>query len=331
MSQLIEHDDDREINIEVGSNGENSPIPMKLYQSLYHQITGRTEKIKKSYSNNLLMKFEDIEQLHYKISQICNVHDVIARNENITIFYEKDTKDTFTSFERFKRYNSNQTSATVNVVLKYNFSIKIPETQKPQEYTVTIKLINRIAAIRKIREEAPPFLPGHIFNSLAENIAEINVEYVDYVVARQFIEAFSEWIKGVQSEPKTKTINTLKRYSFIIPKAIPIILSVIFGYFAVSSIPDQEIININQALKYIAIYGIGIYLIVTISSTAGHIIENSIDTHQSISYIKLNKGDERLIEESNTGRALRITKFVIGCALTIMLGVASAMLEKIFL
>ena len=44
MSEIIEHDDSgngEDRVVEVGQS--NVPVPFKLYQDVYHQITGRTE------------------------------------------------------------------------------------------------------------------------------------------------------------------------------------------------------------------------------------------------------------------------------------------------
>ena len=66
MTELIEHTND-EINsdikiIKVGDRG--SQVSLKVYQDIYHQLTGRTEQITKRYSENLLLDMSQLEQLH---------------------------------------------------------------------------------------------------------------------------------------------------------------------------------------------------------------------------------------------------------------------------
>ena len=54
MSELIEHSDlgDERV-LRVGQSQER--VSIKVYQDIYHQITGRTEEIRKRYTDNILV------------------------------------------------------------------------------------------------------------------------------------------------------------------------------------------------------------------------------------------------------------------------------------
>jgi len=120
MGAVIEHPDNGDSNIEVIRVGDTeSRVPLKVYQDIYHQVTGRTEQVRKRYSDNLLVEFAELEQLHFKIQQLCDVHKIIACNETISVFHEKERKEQFTSFERFRAYNANAASPTLSPCLTY--------------------------------------------------------------------------------------------------------------------------------------------------------------------------------------------------------------------
>ena len=136
MSQIIEHSDTGNGNtVRVGE--AYTPVSLKVYQDIYHQVTGRTEQIRKRYNENLLLEFSEIEQLHHKVLQLCDVHRIVARNETVSVFHEKERKEQFTSFERFRAYNANTSSPTVSVVLKYNFSIIPAGIERPAALLAT--------------------------------------------------------------------------------------------------------------------------------------------------------------------------------------------------
>ena len=67
----------------------------------------------------------------------------------------------------------------------------------------------------------------------------------------------------------------------------------------------------------------------SIISATGEMIEEAIDTYPTMSYLKLNKGDERLIEDFQGRRNRAVLKFVGGAILTVVLGVLSSKIEKI--
>ena len=326
MSELIEHSDNGNGRGEVVSVGnEQSPISLKVYQDIYHQITGRTEQIRQRYADNILIDFSEIEQLHFKIMQLCDVHTVIANNELISVFHEKERKEQFTSFERFKAYNSNATKPTVNVVLRYNFSILLSDRKQPQEYIVTVRLTSRVAMLHTIEEEIPPFMRGRFLGLSTANTAEVSVEYADYVVARSFLEAFDEWIEGCNSKPKNKILDVAQEYSHLIPKCLQLLLVAVLLYFCIEQLPHSLSSQSPEEWgRFFIVFSAAFYFVNSISESAGRIIEKSIDNVQQISYLKINKGDEKLIDKFSDRNKSTLWKFAGGCLLTIVLGVVSS-------
>ncbi|WP_116644984.1 hypothetical protein [Salinivibrio sp. HTSP] len=331
MSEVIEHSDDSAQSVRVG-DGQNSPtIPIKVYQDIYHQITGRTEKIKKTSDENLLIGMQEIEQLHHKIIQLCDVHKIVARNETVSIFHDQDRSEQFTSFERFLAYNSNSASPTINLVLKYNFAIVVAGRKNPQEYVVTIKLASRVALIKKLKEDAPPFVPSHFFSAMAGDVAEVKVEYADYVVARGFVEAFEEWVKGCETDVEPKPIKVLKRYSFLFPKAFGPLVAASTLFYTLGYIEESQISALDAVYvtKLFSIVLVGLYILVTFAVFAGKLIESSIDRYMPTSYLNLNRGDSKLINGFKGGKKIRWAEFVSGSILTIILGIASSKLATL--
>lgn len=329
MGELIEHGDNSADVIRIGESEQSMPI--KLYQAVYHQITGRTEQIRKRYSENLLIEFGELEQLHHKIMQLCDVHRVVASNEIISVFHEKERKEQFTSFERFKSYNSNSSSPTLTVVLKYNFSIVPAGVDKPQEYVVSVRLMSRVATIKEFENEAPPFMRGRIMGIVSSNTAEVTVDYVDYVVARGFLEAFDEWIRGCRAIPKAGWLESLQGISHAFPRAGKTIAAFISILCALIAIPKFFIGDPNPEhwARFFVIFGGGFYLTVTLAGTVFRRLEQTIDSYFIVSYLKLNKGDEKLISDSENGRRKIIYKFIFNAIMALVLGVVATKLERL--
>ena len=329
MTKIIEHKDEGLPNIQVGDVQQPSIVPVKMYQDVYHQITGRTEQISKRYDDNLLIGVEEISQLHHKIMQLCDVHNVIAKNETITVFHEKERKEQFTSFKRFSMYNTSSVSPTVNVVLKYNFSIVVSGSQQPQEYTVTIRLASRLALLNELRK-APPFIPTLILEMMAGNIAEVKVEYADYVVARGFIEAFDEWVAGCHSNPENRLMKKMKRFSFILPKVAGPIVAISTLFFSLDTLSSERYLAVEPIglVKFAAVYITGLYLLVSFANLTARLIEDAIDRYMEVSYINLNKGDLKIIGKFSKRKKWMVAEFIGGCILTVVLGILSSKLAN---
>jgi hypothetical protein len=331
MGELVEHPDKGNGKVEVVNVGEgHSSVSLKTYQDIYHQVTGRTEQIRKRYSENLLIELGDIEQLNHKVRQLCDVHKVVAGNDTVTVFHAKERKEQFTSFERFRAYNANTASATVSLVLRYHFSIIPAGNSRPQEYVVNIRLTSKVAAIEQLQEEAPPFMRGRLFGFMVGPAAEVTVDYADYVIARGFLEAVDEWVKGCRKTSTNKIVGLLQAYSHYIPGTAQISAAAAVSYFAYQAVPNVVGDGTNPAAwaRFAIIFLGGSYIMVNLVRTFAELTERAIDSFPELSYVKLNRGDELLVESAQKSTPRAWIRLAVSAILTIALGVISSKLEK---
>jgi hypothetical protein len=333
MTEIIEHSNSGQGDggvVRVGDGDQQ--VSLKVYQDIYHQVTGRTEQIRKRQFDNLLLEYTDIEQLHHKVMQLCDVHRVVARNETISVFHDRERKEQFTSFTRFQAYNANATSPCVSVVLKYNFSLIPAGIEKPQEYVVLFRLTSRVALVDQLDDEAPPFLRGGAyFGYVHESTAEVTVDYVDYVIARGFLEAFDEWVKGCKSIPQNKLLNFGRRHSHWIPLAARLAIAALITWFCWQALAVLAQTNapIEQWARLGLLFVGGGFIFVSLISAAASFIERAIVGYPELSYIKLNRGDVKLIEAFSNRRNGAIWRFVVGSLVSIILGILSSKIEKL--
>jgi hypothetical protein len=329
VSELIEHDDSGDSRV-VRIGESQAPVSLKVYQDIYHQVTGRTEQIRKRYSDNLLLDLSELAQLHHKVTQLCDVHRVVARNESISVFHDKERKEQFTSFERFRAYNANTASPSVSVVMTYNFSIIPAGLQRPQEYVVTVRLTSRVAATKQMEADAPSFMQGRLYGFMTGNTAEVTIDYADYVVARGFLEAVDEWVSGCKCTPRSQALRFLRRHSHRIPEIARLIVAAMVVAFGLRAVPEFFGAATPPTVwaRFLIVYIGGAFILMSLAHTTAELIEEAIDTYPELSYLKLNKGDEKLIAEASSARPRVVTRFVLGCIGSVVLGIIAAKLEK---
>ena len=110
-------------------------ISLQAYQAAYNEITGKTEELSRDYSVAYQMGMSDLEQLNIKVEQLCEQYNLIEANYNVTVFHQEDTKDRFSSFERFKLYNSSNPSPVESVLIEYNLLIRLPNNRGRTTFT----------------------------------------------------------------------------------------------------------------------------------------------------------------------------------------------------
>lgn len=328
MNEIIDNGASEPAIVKVGDGQSN--LSIKTYQDVYHQITGRTEKISKRSKEHILVTIDDVTQLHHKMWQLCDVHNIVAKNEAITIFYDQERTEQYTSFERFQRYNANATSPCINLVLKYNFSIIPGGLQRPQEYVVTIRLTSRLGLIKQADEEdAPSFMRGFFFDR--ERTTEVSIEYADYVVARGFMEAFDEWLKGVKKSRRNPLVSFMAPRTHYITGGLKLLGAFSVSLFALQAIPElfSPATLPTEWARFFVIYMGGGYCLLNLLGLAGAIIENAIENYPTLSYVHLNRGDAHLIEEFRSQRRPVVWKFLWGSVFAIILGVIASRLDKL--
>lgn len=328
MSNIIEHDGDEPNIVKVGAD-HGQDLSLKIYQDIYHQITGKTEEIRKRYKDAIKIEKSDVQQLHHKMVQLFDIHNVVASNSAFTIFYEKERKEQYTSFEQFEAFKSNGTSPVVSIVLQYFLSIIPAKLEKPQEYKVTIRLSSRTVQLKTLREDAPAYIQA-LAGMITSETAEIRIQYADYIVARGFLEAFSEWIDACTKTPESKIIKFCQRYSHFIPPIGKIVIAALYGAFVYTAIDKVFTVDSDLILltKFLTLSGTIFVVAVFSSAPILRLIERSIDSFSYLSWIKINKGDENVIKKESSSQLKNGLIFIGSSMAVIALGVLSSQISE---
>jgi len=170
-----------------------------------------------------------------------------------------------------------------------------------------------------------------MFSFLGGSVAEITVEYADYVIARGFLEAFEEWVKGCKCTPKSALLASLRRVSHWTPTILQVVVASLVIFFSLRSIPGIFVSGADQAVtaRFAVVFAGGAYLLLKLAHIAGEFIEATIDSFPEISFLKLNKGDERLIEEAARAKPFALLRLALAASATVVLGVISSKLERL--
>jgi hypothetical protein len=315
----------------IGESSKSTQVSLQTLQGIYNELTGKSEEVGKSYSKPTQVKFSDIEQLNHKITQACEQYNVVAGNCSITVYYVDDTRDRFTSFDRFRLHNSGSTSPVESVLLKYHFLVLLPKTKQPQTYTVSIRLASRVAVAKRMESEFYG-TPPSIFRLMGNRTAVIEIQYVDYMVARNFLNLIDEWFKGIPTATESKSLYWLQARSHLIPRVARFATAVFVALLVVALLPTfiaqgaTDLLSFGRFLGYALL---GIYAAYTLSGWSATFIVTSLDHYTALSYLQLTKGDELEISKAERSNTFAIAKGIGGLVLTICVSVATKIVVNI--
>lgn len=292
----------------------------EFFCNIYERVNSSNDEIKKQYKNNLLIKFDEIKELHEKTFQTIRSLKPTSVGLKINISQNEGESENFESFEDFESHKVTSPKPTNSVYFVYNFSIFDKDSNVFETYKVKIRIISRVSMLAEFEKEAPSFMPPTVLASLATPTVIIAIEYADYIKARNFISMSDEWVKGCEESGGSKIIHSLKRYSHFLPKIGKNIIYILLAYYTINAIGQNDFDN-AQLGKLIIFYMTSFIVLGSLAAIFLSKLEQSIDSYMSVSYIDMNKGDKKLIRKYENRNRSSLFWSAIGLLGTIGIGV----------
>lgn len=208
----------------LDSQGQNhaitlSELPNSALQAIYHAVTGKTESMSRDLYENVVIRFHDVKNLVSQIIDQLKLHDNVC-DPTITIVtkYNNEKSVTHSSWERFENLQENQTDVTSEITVKIETVIKIPNTVSDQRITISLNIDSAMPIILEDKKKNyEKFDLGYlIFTRNLWRTVTYKIDFVDFLVAKNFSSIVDEWFKSL---PKQKDIKSWK----IILSKMPII------------------------------------------------------------------------------------------------------------
>ena len=330
MSNL-ENTGDEDINSFKGHSGDvavigenaKTEVSLQTIQGIYNELTGKSEEVSRFYNKPFQVELAEIEQLNLKLNQALEQYSIQSFNCTVTIFHIDDTKQQFSSFERFKLHNTGSTSPTESILLKYNFLVLLPKTRKVQTYTVSIRIASRVAVLKKMMSDfyGPP---PQIFRLLGNRTAVVEIQFVDYLLARNFLSLIDDWFKVLPKAKEILFLSILQKNSHQIPRLARFITTIVVSFILISLMPKfilPESVDLLIFGKFLALSTLVVYVAANLASFTGQYIESAIDNYNELSYLKLGSGDKTEIEDAKNTNRNSIIKSVLAFIFAIFISV----------
>lgn len=324
MTGAISRENDRMVHV-----GANSQVSMQVLQDIYNDITGKSEKLTQTVSANSKVEMEDLCQLNSKIRQMYEQYHIVSENCSVTIYHSNDSKERFSSFERFRMYDGSSLNPVENVSLEYSFLIILPKLDRPQPYKIELNITSRAGLAAKIRRE--PGMGSGFFHFISLKSAAYEIEYIDYTVARNFKAAIDQWFSALNTTKDNRLIKLSKKISDYFPLLFK---SLTAGCISTSIYFGADDWFQKHGEGGASVFTLGlfafscVYIGSSIAQKLGSLTENWTDRYQSLSYVKLNRGDEVAIQDFKSDERNKIIKIGLGVLLTIGLNVFSSWMYK---
>jgi hypothetical protein len=190
------------------------------------------------------------------LPQACRQYNVNATNSSITIFYSDNTKENFSSFEKFSLLSMAHASPIQNIVLSYKISIPNHSDGKPELYSININIYSRIVIQKKISDDLRSQMP-FVLVRVTDYTIVVEIKYADDNIAKALVSIITDWESVLPCAPKNSVMLNLQKFSHFIPRVSKILIT-IFAIITIIYITplyfDQVGKNVDSNLSALCIF-----------------------------------------------------------------------------
>lgn len=302
-------------------------VPAAVLQAWYHHLTKRTEEMFDYFTDRYIFSYEDIVNFGEKFSQTCAQFQIEAINSEVHVSFSDKTKQSFSSFDKFREIEKTKTASVLDCEIIFNFHIKVPQSPEFQPYKLQM-FLRKATPAKDVSDE------DEFFSSVPSNFPAPSVicriGFVDYVVARSFKQLIREWVATLEQFPKNNFLAAVYKYRKPIGFWIPT-LSVLAGFYGALSLVGL-IVSPND-LRTLAAWVAWFFFIIIASTLVGGFSEDALarqaDRYRRASYFKITSGDDKEIAAFRASRSGALVKTVAFCGVILVNIVANLIASAI--
>ncbi len=304
---------------------------VSLAQALYHHVTTKTERIVETFFDNYVISETDTYQICHILKQIAQRHHESEWSCVIDHALFRKSRTRHSSLERFKVSDKSQNDTTSEIVITYDFLTSNPyisssEEIRPERYKIVLRISQESYLAINSTETSQPAILRRLLHMPS---VTVEIQYVDYTIARAILAAVREWVDALERSSQSKIAKLFSRHEFTISETLPAILAacILIGAAGISPVlSDMTGRFLFSVLAVMALtYGLG-----TIVSES---LLNSIYNLHSPTLIKITRGDEKHIsqvQQKITKAKAVVSVIFIGIALSILVNISSSLIYHYF-
>ncbi len=340
----------RDKNIGINSNkGELEVSPeeksLALFRSMYYQINAKPDSMSKVFAQKIIVSREDIIDLNERVNKKIRMHyqddGYIA---TITVSLNNREVINFECWNEFLSYEWIESNCINSIILKWNFNIRMPQYEYPQNHVLMVKISNGLR---------PEEMLNLIFSGKIEDFEEIEtntfpvaarVDFIEPILGDELLNIVSEWIRGLKenNDKRNPFIILLRKYRKRVAQY--------FNYFALIMLIWLGVAIINKLVHdfntnkladftsdqflllfdWIVIICVFLFASLKILNNLAHKIYDTLTQYGQGFAFSITKGDKkrqdeiRLYDEKNAKSIL--LKFAFSLIFNITCGIIAALL-----
>ena len=334
---------DKNVNNELAATSEDRELA--VFKSFYYKINAKPDSLSKAFKRNIIVNFEDLVDLNDRIKEKLSMH---YQEEGYIATVTVDLKDTrvlnFKCWEEFINHNWREVSQIKAITMQWNFNIKIPGYENPQNHNLVVRLTNGLK---------PEEMLNLIFSGNIEDFDEVElnafpvvarVDFIQVVLGEELINIVGNWVDGLKknTDIKNPILMFLRKYRKRCAQYFEYVSIIMLFILALSCemwyvnnhianpIKELDILQINELFSCVAIGALGIYLAKKIFEIIASNIYDRLNMYGIVYIFNITRGDKKFQDDIATkdrtnGKNI-LLKFILSIIFNIACGIIAAII-----
>lgn len=318
---------------------------LNFFRTMYYQLNAKPDSMSKAFSRKVIITRDNIIELNKQVLEKIRLHyhddGFIA---TITANLSNKQVLNFNCWEEFVNYDWIVTQCINSIILKWNFNIRMPQYEYPQNHTLIVKLSNGLG---------PGELLSIIFSGKIEDIDEIEtnafpviarVDFIEPILGEELLNIVSKWVDGLKhtksksnvfilfmQKYRKRTAQYFNYFSFIMVAILGgIVINNLVQSFNVVTLGMIQTSQFMELFNLLIIYFIILFLSLKLfEGIAEKVYENLTKYGQNFIF-NITKGDkekqEEIDERNHKNGKKIILQFICSIVFNVLCGVISGLL-----
>lgn len=171
-------------------------LPKDQLKSLFYLFAGKPDSRIKVFEKPIFLDVNDVIELNDSITRKLDIHNIEGQITTVTVGYKGSDLQEFGTWEEFTSHHWQEPECVEEVVLKWDFMVKLEAYEVPQRHTLLVRIASDMKPGKFLQMMASGNSDDFDQFDVLTAPAFCRVDFINAQISKELINQVSEWIEA---------------------------------------------------------------------------------------------------------------------------------------